>query len=257
MKVLFLVLFLPALSANSQSFPHKQAHAHNDYVHTRPLLEAIEEGFTSIEADIHLLKGKLVVSHDHPMATAPTLETLYLKRLDSIISKRGGSVYDNYPSPVTLMIDIKTAGEETFNALIKVLSAYSGFLHTPVHQGAVRIVISGNRPFEAIKNDKLHLTSIDGRPGDLGKNYSPDLMPVISENYAKVTSADPSLFPTKEALDRIKKLADRVHSEKKQLRLWAIPDNEKAWKQLLDAGVDIINTDNLSQLHVFLTKNKL
>lgn len=31
--------------------PLARAHAHNDYVHTRPLLDALEHGFTSIEAD--------------------------------------------------------------------------------------------------------------------------------------------------------------------------------------------------------------
>ncbi len=31
-----------------------QAHAHDDYEHDRPLLDALEHGFTSVEADIWL-----------------------------------------------------------------------------------------------------------------------------------------------------------------------------------------------------------
>ena len=40
------------------------AHAHNDYEHTHPLADALEQGFCSIEADIHLVNGKLLVAHD-------------------------------------------------------------------------------------------------------------------------------------------------------------------------------------------------
>jgi len=49
-------------------------------------------------------------------------------------------------------------------------------------------------------------------------------------------------------------LAKRVHTEGKKLRLWAIPDNERASEALLNAGVDLINTDKLEKLNAFLTK---
>src|SRR5207237_4622701 len=40
--------------------PLIHAHAHNDYEHTRPLLDALDHGFCSVEADIHLVDGKLL-----------------------------------------------------------------------------------------------------------------------------------------------------------------------------------------------------
>jgi alkaline phosphatase len=60
-----------------------------------------------------------------------------------------------------------------------------------------------------------------------------------------------------EELQRIKALAQRVHAEGKKLRLWAIPDTETAWKVLLAAGVDLINTDHLPELNAFLTSKGL
>src|SRR4030095_12119754 len=44
--------------------PLLRAHAHNDYEHTRPLLDALEQGFCSVEADIYLIDGELRVAHD-------------------------------------------------------------------------------------------------------------------------------------------------------------------------------------------------
>src|ERR1043165_7084012 len=55
------------------------AHAHNDYEHARPLLDALDHGFASVEADVWLVNGRLLVAHDEE-AVRPdrTLQSLYL-----------------------------------------------------------------------------------------------------------------------------------------------------------------------------------
>ena len=62
MRLLF-VLLLIANFCRAQVIPLSHGHAHNDYVHARPLFEALESGFTSIEIDVYLYKGELKVSH--------------------------------------------------------------------------------------------------------------------------------------------------------------------------------------------------
>ena len=49
---------------SSEVEPLAQAHAHNDYEHPRPLLDALDHGFTSVEADVWLVDGELLVAHD-------------------------------------------------------------------------------------------------------------------------------------------------------------------------------------------------
>jgi hypothetical protein len=34
--------------------------------------------------------------------------------------------------------------------------------------------------------------------------------------------------------------------------LWATPDNEAGWKELHEAGVDLLNTDHLAEMEKFL-----
>src|SRR5712692_10174041 len=70
-----LVIFLPAwfqfsyLQARSNDdqppriVPLKHAHAHNDYEHKRPLLDALDHGFCSVEADVFLDGDALLVGH--------------------------------------------------------------------------------------------------------------------------------------------------------------------------------------------------
>ena len=63
-------------------YPLRHAHAHNDYEHPRPLLDALDHGFTSVEADVFLVDGQLLVAHDPAdLDPARTLESLYLDPL--------------------------------------------------------------------------------------------------------------------------------------------------------------------------------
>lgn len=43
--------------------PLVHAHAHDDYEHKRPLFDALDRGFCSVEADVHLVDGQLLVAH--------------------------------------------------------------------------------------------------------------------------------------------------------------------------------------------------
>jgi len=256
MKNWLVLLFSFALSAGFCQ-PHLNAHAHNDYEHTRPLVDALENRFISIEADVHLVNGRLLVSHNYPATTSKTLEELYLIPLDSIRKNNKGWIYKEEQVPLLLMIDIKTNGEETFKTLSRLLSQFEESLNTPAHSGAIQVFVSGNRPIELIRNDTRHFAALDGRPEDLGLGYSAQEMPVISENYKKIINWNGKGTPPQKELENVMKLAAKVHAENKKLRLWGIPDTEHSWSVLLDAGVDLINTDRLQELNQFLTNKRL
>lgn len=258
----FILSSLVALSGvcnhlHAQVIPLPNAHAHNDYAHTRPLFDALANGFTSIEADIHLVNGELYVSHDAPQNpdTSTTLKALYLEPLRKRMAQNGGFVYPGYTSPVTLLIDIKTHADSTYNLLKQQVQSYQSMLYYSGNPGGrVQLVISGNRPATTVSAEKNPLVSIDGRPEDLAKDYPVAFMPLISENYHKVTPWNgQGTIPAKE-LAKLKKLANDVHAQGKKLRLWASPEGENAWQTLLQAGVDFINTDQLPELKAFLSK---
>jgi hypothetical protein len=249
----FFALFCPVSFLFSQSpFPHVEAHAHNDYEHAHPLMDALSFGFTSAEADVHLYNGKLLVGHDGVTKNSPDLEQLYLIPLDSILKAQRGSVYPGFAGCFYLMIDIKTESDSTFRALRKLMAKHTDLLCDSA-SCAVKIFLSGNRPIESMESEGYKGIALDGRPEDLGKGFSPELMPVVSDNFRNWSSWNGNSIPEKEDIQRIKSLADHVHAEGKMLRLWSIPDREFGWKTLLGAGVDIINTDRLKELDRYLT----
>ena len=62
--------------------PLVRAHAHNDYYHKRPLLDALASGFCSVEADVFLKDDTLLVGHFRfELRKVRSLEALYLKPL--------------------------------------------------------------------------------------------------------------------------------------------------------------------------------
>src|SRR5579883_636054 len=99
--------------------PLTHAHAHNDYEHKRPLFEALENGFCSVEADVFLVDGKLLVGHTRSsLRPERTLESLYLDPLRERAKANGGKIYPGGPT-VFLLVDVKTSGKETCAALLK------------------------------------------------------------------------------------------------------------------------------------------
>lgn len=252
---LFFCIF-PSLCLSQSNFPHTKAHAHNDYEQEKPLWNALTNGFVSVEADVHLTNGRLLVSHARPYPDAPTLQQLYLAPLDSLLKKNNNKIYPGYEASFYLMIDCKTEAESTYRAIQKEVSLYQGLRCTDL-KCPVKIFISGNRAVETILKEGYQGIGLDGRPNDLGKGISTELMPVVSDHYGNWSSWKGKTEPLPDDLARIRELAQRVHAEGKKLRLWAIPDNEIAWTALLNAGVDFINTDRLPELNSFLVKNGL
>jgi hypothetical protein len=241
--------------------PIPYAHAHNDYEHERPLLDALDHDFTSVEADVYSIDGELYVYHDRPAAPDPsrTLKKLYLDPLQQVVAKNKGSIYPGYQGHFQLMIDIKNEAGPTYELIRQQLSEYPGLFSRVEHgkeiSGPVMVFLSGNRPMETILAAESHIARLDGRPDDIGKGYSALKMPVISENYHKVINWNgEGKMPGKDR-KKLKVLCKQIHREGKTLRLWAMPASENAWAAYLKAGIDWINADDLARLqHYFNTR---
>ncbi|MEL7535167.1 MAG: hypothetical protein AAFN10_27940 [Bacteroidota bacterium] len=232
-----------------------QAHAHNDYEHTKPLFDALAQGFNSVEADVWWWNDRLIVKHNQPAKAAqePDLRTLYLEPLAQLAAQNYGRIYPQSDEAFWLMIDLKNNGEACYQALTSLLEEYRWMLIG--EKPALKIFLSGNRPIKLAANDPNRMMGIDGRPEDLGKGYSADFMPVISQRYGKVLNWNGrGEIPAGER-EKLQALVDQAHAEGKRVRLWASPETETAWQTLLEVGVDMINTDDLEGLRAFMIQD--
>jgi glycerophosphoryl diester phosphodiesterase len=238
--------------------PLPHAHAHNDYEHARPLWDALDHGFCSVEADVFLRDGKLLVAHDaRELRPERTLENLYLQPLAERVKANGGRVYMDGPR-FWLLIDLKTEGEPTYKVLDELLARYPKMLSTTrdgKHEpGAITVVISGNRPIELIKSQATRYAGIDGRLADLKSDAPADLMPMISDNWTlHFAWRGEGVIPFGQ-LERLQAIVEQAHDRGRVVRFWATPESPALWRDLLNAGVDLINTDKLAMLRDFLMK---
>lgn len=261
MRIFLLPVILGIWTAalHAQVKPLPNAHAHNDYEHERPLYDALAQGFTSVEADLHLIEGELYVAHDHPKSLSAdrTLAALYLQPLLEISKTNNGYIYPGYEEPFYLMIDIKTDAEETYAVLKRQLEGYAPLLRIYeadqlVSEGPVAVFLSGNRPINTVRTETRRLVALDGRPEDLNQGFSAELMPVVSQRYGKILQWQGKGKIPKKQWKKLKQLADAAEREGKKLRLWASPEDPEVWETLLKAGADLINTDELAALRKFL-----
>jgi Glycerophosphoryl diester phosphodiesterase family len=242
----------------------ERAHAHNDYEHERPLYDALSNEFKSVEADIWLVDGELLVAHDRE-AVQPgrTLESLYLAPLREVVAANGGSVYAGDPDYFTLLIDIKSDAVPTYRALHEALRTHQRILTrfgpNGVDDGAVTAIVSGNRPRELMQRQRVRYAAYDGRLSDLGTATDASFVPLISDNWTRHFVWQ-GVGPMPEAeREKLRRIVRTAHATGQRVRFWATPEQapqrEAVWHELLDAQVDYINTDHLDALRDFLVRH--
>lgn len=154
-----------------QDFIHNanpvRVHSHNDYLRRIPLFEALASGCISVEADVHLIRGDLLVGHSaRSLHKEETLRNMYLEPLHRMLvtqnahmpaleSPRG--IFTQDPSrSVVLLVDHKTNGPEAFAELHRQLQPLRDLDYLTYWNGTnkvtrpLTIVTTGNVPFDSV-----------------------------------------------------------------------------------------------------------
>lgn len=243
---------------NAEKEIYYNAFSHNDYTRERPLADAMELGFNCVEADLHLIDGKLYVAHDYPqdMTGVKQFEKLYIAPLYQEFRKNGGKIYPGSKSPFLLMVDFKEHGDSCYAVLKPILERYKEMLcaldHGTYREGAVLLFFSGSRPLETLPAETSRMAFLDGKIEDLGQDIPASLMPVVSDNYGAFFTWNGEGKMPQEELDTLRSILAQTHKEGKKLRFWGAPDTKDYKQMLLEEGVDLVGTDNLKELYEML-----
>ncbi|AKU16634.1 hypothetical protein [Luteipulveratus mongoliensis] len=243
--------------------PLARAHAHNDYEHDRPLLDALSHGFTSVEADVWLVDGELYLGHDGPNMSM-TLRRDYLDPLRAIVRRNGHAVYPGWHRGFRLLIDVKSDGPAAYPVLQQQLAAYPELI-TSWKQGhrrqrPVTAVLSGTLANIVKPTRETRWFGFDGRIANLPVGSTAEQIPLVSDNWVNHFSwFGVGPMPA----DQRAKLHSQVaglHADGYEVRYWntldsAGPAREAVWRELLAAKVDVLNTDDLAGLQAFLLAN--
>ncbi len=258
MTLVIVGVFLRTLTFGAP-VPLIHAHAHNDYEHRRPLFDALSHGFCSVEADIYLVNGKLLVAHNRQdVKTERTLQALYLEPLRELAKKNHGKIYGAEPR-FFLLIDVKSDFATLYPVLRKVLEDYSDIL-TRFENGKARtntatVVLTGNYSMPTVAAETNRLAGVDGKLKDLPSIKRGDAALWISDSWKPTFHWNGKGKMPDDERAKLRTVVERAHAQGKLVRFWAAPQTKEAWTELAADGVDLLNADDLAGLEKFLLTN--
>ncbi|MEZ6014577.1 MAG: hypothetical protein R3F49_05645 [Planctomycetota bacterium] len=234
------------------------AHAHNDYIHARPLLDAVDQGFRSVEADVFAVDGALWVGHTLlEVRPGRTLRELYLEPLRERLQARGSVLERSLADDggFFLLVDFKQSGEACLALLLEELRPLEPYLTRRVAgsvvPGELTVIVSGARPVEALRQLEPALVFLDARPAELDR-VDRALAPLVSASWRDRFEWRGEGDPSAEDLARLRADAAAARAGGQVLRYWALPHDERVWRVALDEGVTLLQADDLERLARFL-----
>jgi alkaline phosphatase len=253
-KLFFLTILLVCLFPELKAqYTVANAHSHNDYQQKNPFWEAYQNHFGSVEADIWAVNGQLLVAHTKEQLTKErSLDKLYIQPILTKFRENKGKAWNDLPGTFQLLIDLKTNYPVTLPLLVEELKKYPEVFDSEVNPNAVKVVITGDTPPPAEFVKYPGFIFFDGKLYQKYTASQRQRIAMFSDDIHRYTSWNGGGTIPEKDLQKLNFLVDSVHALPCKIRFWDAPDNENAWKTLMNLKVDYINTDHIPQLAKFL-----
>lgn len=220
-------------------------HSHNDYCRRAPFWQAYAQQVYSIEADVFLHGGKLLVGHEvEDLSPGMTFEALYVEPLVTLFGRNGGRAWKDSGEHLQLMVELKSATEPTLQAVAALLGRYPEVFDPGVNPEAVRIVVTGRVPAPADFGKYPSYIRFDGV---WNADYTPaqlERIALISADFSDYSqwNGKGSIIPAERA--ELETVIDRAHAWGKPVRFWGAPEGTTVYYTFYDMGIDYLNTDH-------------
>ena len=217
-------------------------HSHNDYNRLAPFWEAYSQHCRSIEADVFLHKGQLLVGHEvKDLKKDNSFAVLYVEPIVRTFRSNGGCMWPDSKDRLQLMVELKSPTEPALSEVIKLLKQYPDVFCA---KKGVRVTITGNVP---APEDFGRYPSWIWFDGNLQTEYTPAQLKrvaLISEDFreyarkwnGKGNFVQADYKPLRAAIDQ-------AHALGKPVRFWNAPEGTTAYFTYIRLGLEYVNTD--------------
>lgn len=220
-------------------------HSHNDYLRTAPFWQAYSQKVHSVEADVFLEDGVLLVGHD-PEDLSPEMnfEDLYVRPAVEVFRRNGGTAWKDCDGVLQLMVELKSDAAPELDAVVSMLSRWPEVFDPEINPDAVRVVVTGNVPSPEDFSRYPEWISFDG---DLSQEYTPGQLERIAlfsadfRNYSSWNGKG-SIVPDEAAA--VRAAVGKAHGMDRPIRFWNAPEGVTVYYTFYDMGIDYINTDH-------------
>ncbi|PWW79762.1 hypothetical protein C7212DRAFT_349457 [Tuber magnatum] len=250
--------------------PCRGIHSHNDCWRDVPLYSAISNGAISVEADVWLYNETLYIGHDASSLTENrTFESLYINPLVDILTKqnptscfapsktRNGVFDTSISQTLFLFVDLKTPGKETWPAVVRALAPLraldylSSIKDNVLIPGPIIVIVTGSTPLDAIHPLSTRDYFFDGALWTLNsQNITKAISPVASAQLSAAVGEVGHEGLNAKQRGMAKKQVEEAHKKGIFVRYWDLPGwpvslRNGVWRDLVRAGVNLLNVDDL------------
>jgi alkaline phosphatase len=244
LRHLLLALALTCCGAAAAQSP-VLIHSHNDYAQRVPFYQAYAQQVSSIEADVFLHDGQLLVGHDvEDLRADMTFEALYVEPIVTLFARNGGRAFRDSDQMLQLMVELKSETDPTLRAVAALLGRWPEVFDPEVNPAAVRVAVTGRVPAPEAFDRYPRFLGFDGA---WDADYTPEQLEriaLISTNFRDFSqwNGKGTIIPAEK--ERLEQVIDRAHEQGKPVRFWNAPEGTTVYYTFYDMGIDYINTDN-------------
>ena len=250
----FLVITLLALPLTVFGQRPIAYHSHNDYNRVAPFWEAYSQGCVSIEADVFLQDGEILVAHNREDVKADrSLRTMYIEPIVKVFRENGGRMWKGSDDRLQLMVDLKTS--ESLPGVVALAEEYPDVFTA---ENGVRIVITGSGPAPEDFDKGPSWLWFDGDFNKSGKiDYTPEQLKRIAlistdfRRFAKQWNGKGRM--TNPELEAVTEAIEEAHAVGKPIRFWDAPEGTTTYFTFNKLGVDYFNTDYPAKCALFFS----
>lgn len=243
LRHLLLALALTCCGAAAAQ-PPVLIHSHNDYAQRVPFYQAYAQQVSSIEADVFLHDGQLLVGHDvEDLRVDMTFEALYVEPIVTLFARNGGRAFRDSDQTLQLMVELKSETDPTLRAVAALLGRWPEVFDPEVNPAAVRVAVTGRVPAPEAFDRYPRFLGFDGA---WDADYTPEQLEriaLISTNFRDFSqwNGKGTIIPAEK--ERLEQVIDRAHEQSKPVRFWNAPEGTTVYYTFYDMGIDYINTD--------------
>lgn len=220
-------------------------YAHNDYANRHPLTDALALGYRGVEVDVFLVNGVLRVGHDVRAATrGATFDSLYLQPLRDIVARCRAQA----GRAILLNVELKEASPATVAAWRALMSRYADMLAPSDDANgapsALNVVLAGatdsgvpRTPIDSLLGAQCRL----GKITSFAECHSDSQVRMLSLDYGKTMGR--WWLTHHKRQEWLTMLAQaKAQAPGLLLRAYNVPASRAVYRELLNAGVDLIGT---------------
>ncbi|MCM1176917.1 MAG: alkaline phosphatase [Bacteroides sp.] len=232
------------MSASVAAQSPMMIHSHNDYTRVAPFYEAYSQKASSIEADVFLKGGRLLVGHElEDLSPEMSFDRMYFQPIVSLFKINGGRAWKDSDGILQLMVEIKSETAPAMKVLVAMLKKYPEVFNPDVNPNAVRVVITGNVPSPADFSRYPDYISFDGI---IDEEYTPEQLErvaLFSTNFRAYSTwnGKGAILPAER--EELMKVIDYAHGCGRPIRFWNAPEGTTVYYTFLNMGIDYLNTD--------------